>query len=236
MQLLPKSVVDRARIIDRHREIEEGKKLATKVDTLRELASTEEKNLLDFRDKSVAAVKESIRVLLEDKQTILNEIHELEERKQKALKPLNSEWEELTRAQQEQDTWQKTLTKKEASLKETERLLQAKTQELTAMEIRVTDMGANAKEQKALAENAVEEARRILDKARNDAQRILSTVEVAKLEVSERERAVGLREKEVQMSLYQVEHGRRENQREQIRLADERLSLQKAIIEINQSK
>lgn len=60
MTLLKKVDVDQKKQAERQLEINEGKKLATRVDTLRELAAEEEKNLTEFRNRTVSLIQKEI--------------------------------------------------------------------------------------------------------------------------------------------------------------------------------
>lgn len=73
MKLLEKREIDKLKAIDRRKEIDEGIKLARKVDTLRELSAKEETNLLKFRDESIKKVKEEINILIAEKEALLND-------------------------------------------------------------------------------------------------------------------------------------------------------------------
>jgi hypothetical protein len=91
MDLLPKKEVERLKADERRKEIDEGVKLAKKVDALRELAAKEEANLEKYRVESTKSLRVEISGLLEQKGTLVKEIKEVEERRRIALIPLDSE-------------------------------------------------------------------------------------------------------------------------------------------------
>lgn len=74
MRLLPKQEVNDRLKESRRIEIDEGAKLARKIDTLRETALKEEANLTKFREESIKIVTEEIKKLIEKKETLLKEI------------------------------------------------------------------------------------------------------------------------------------------------------------------
>lgn len=63
MKLLSKSDVQKAKSLDRQREIDEGLKLARRVDALREIAAAEESSLAKFRIETIAKIHDEISIL-----------------------------------------------------------------------------------------------------------------------------------------------------------------------------
>lgn len=116
MKLLPKSEVAKAKSIDRQREIDEGIKLAKRVDGLRETAAQEEASLKLFRDKTLTKIHEEITEATKQRDELKEEISQLEEKREKALKPLDKKREEIVAARAELKSEQRELTKKEVHI------------------------------------------------------------------------------------------------------------------------
>jgi hypothetical protein len=96
MKLLPKKQdIDKAKSDERKKEIDEGLDLARKVETLRELKLSEEKNLRDWRDNSVKVIQQSIDSLLEQEIVVRRKVAEAIEARKKLLEPLDKEWDEV---------------------------------------------------------------------------------------------------------------------------------------------
>lgn len=91
MQLLTKNEVADAKNLDRKREIDEGVKLALKVDALRQAAATEEARLNLVRASTLAQVQKDIADITQEKISLSKEVEVLEHRKVQALKPLEEE-------------------------------------------------------------------------------------------------------------------------------------------------
>lgn len=87
IKLLPKSEIAKAKVKDRQLEIQEGAKLASRVDNLRETVATEEKALSDFRREALSSIQKDIEELTAHKNALGQEVVFLEERKQAALAP-----------------------------------------------------------------------------------------------------------------------------------------------------
>lgn len=85
MKLQNKKIIQAEATKDRKIQIDEGVRIATKVDELRRTHAQEEQNLAIFRDKSIEALKKEIEPLLKQKENLLTEIEELQDRKKTLL-------------------------------------------------------------------------------------------------------------------------------------------------------
>lgn len=98
MKLLSKLDVTRAKVNERKIDIEEGAKLARKIDTLRETSSREQDNLKKFKDESVKELHKEVL----SKQAEIEELNRIIEVKKKVKeeleKPLTDEWQKINDA------------------------------------------------------------------------------------------------------------------------------------------
>lgn len=92
MKLLKKSEILSKKSEEKRKEIVEGMKVAGQVDALREVRAQEEASLEKFRVATLSAIKEDIVALDSKKQSLQEEVQDLEERKNKALEPLDAAW------------------------------------------------------------------------------------------------------------------------------------------------
>ena len=77
MKLLPKSEVILNSTQDRKLSIDEGLKLARKIDELRKTATEEEAKLSQLRDYSLKAIRLEMENLMKERATLLEDIKEL---------------------------------------------------------------------------------------------------------------------------------------------------------------
>lgn len=91
MRLLDKREIDKSKVLERAREIQEGRKLAERVDSLRETAAKEEAALAKFRTETLSKIHEEITYHTTARDTLYQEVKRLEERKREALKPIQEE-------------------------------------------------------------------------------------------------------------------------------------------------
>lgn len=96
MELLKKSAIDTLKANERKREIDEGMKLASRVDKLRELASTEQTNLSKFRDTTMKAIRNEIDTEIAKKDALVRENTELREENARLKQVLEKTVEDIT--------------------------------------------------------------------------------------------------------------------------------------------
>lgn len=120
MKLLPKSEVEKARATDKKREIDEGMKLAQRIDNLRETAALEEGELEKFRKETIKTIHEDITTESQRLDELKKKVSDLETRRQEALKPIFEEQERLEQARKEHEETKLTLESKEKTVSERE--------------------------------------------------------------------------------------------------------------------
>jgi hypothetical protein len=96
MRLLPKSEIHKLKAEAQKQSIDEGVKLAKRVDRLREVASEEEASLARFRTETLASINKDIVELDEQKSTLTGEIKHLFEVRNELLVPLDAEWDKVS--------------------------------------------------------------------------------------------------------------------------------------------
>ncbi len=95
IKLLPKSEIDARKAAEQHTAVQEGVKLARRVDNLREVAAEEEASLSEYRVKTLTAIHEETKEAAEKRDILKGEVSTLEDRKREALKPIEEERELL---------------------------------------------------------------------------------------------------------------------------------------------
>lgn len=88
MRLLPKSEADRLRKEEERQRATEGMRIAERVDTLREIAVTEEQALEQYRISSLGSIQEEIEKSRAERDSLSSEVSILEKRRKILLEPL----------------------------------------------------------------------------------------------------------------------------------------------------
>lgn len=236
MRLLPKSEINKAKALDRQREIEEGKKLATKVDTLREVAVEEEQNLEQFRVKTVKAITEEINLLTQKRDTLVGDIKKATEELAILTEPLDREWEEVRVGKAFVAQKELELAELNDTLQERRTELENAERELEVDKDRVKDLRITANENVARSVTMVSEANKVLAQAREQANALLSNANVKMQEIERKEVRINAKEREVQLKEASNAKVRRQNIEDSIALADERLTLERGFAELKQKQ
>lgn len=95
LKLQTRTELDTQKGQERLREIQEGKKLATRVDLLRKTVADEERSLEQFRLTTVEAIHKEIDAQVIEKARLVNEIVHLHEERAALLVPLDAKWAEV---------------------------------------------------------------------------------------------------------------------------------------------
>ena len=95
MRLLDKPQIQKLKALEIKREVDEGRKLAGRVDALRQLQAKEEAELQKFRRETLANIHEEITTKAQERDQLKQEVSKLQDDRAEALKPLTKEREEL---------------------------------------------------------------------------------------------------------------------------------------------
>lgn len=204
MKLLSKSEVDRAKAIERQAEIAEGMKLAKRVDGLRETAAQEEASLLKFRNETLSAIVEDIRIAEQKRDTLKKEVKELEERRALALQPIAVEEARLEAKRLELAEAEEGLRKIRREQNERNDAMDARERDLYQKEVRISITHTQYKEQlqdavtlKGDSERKNRLADEVLQNAQREASILIENATQQAIGVQAREEAVFVKEEEL---------------------------------------
>jgi hypothetical protein len=236
IRLLEKSEVAKSNAVQRQQEIDEGMKVARRVDSLRELVAHEEATLNDFRERRMAEISGDIKKEEEKLEKLGSEV--------KILRNELASETNLTREER------KGLEKLKASLENRAREIEDRANEVNLLEIDIAIVRKEAnqflqfsrsaeQESKLLlsdasqkdfqAENALSRARKIEAKALSDANEQNKAFEL-------RESSLDAREKELSGKELENSRIRKELDIEKVQLADQRATLEQALERIKRNR
>lgn len=144
MKLLTKQEIVREKSLERKNEIDEGVKLARRVDTLRQTVAKEEANLNKFRDESLKILRNDLETLQKQKEVLVSQINELDEQKRILRIPLDSEWVKVETRKKEIQTDQELLNEKVSNLLQKEQNYALNIRELLIEQERTKDERSKA--------------------------------------------------------------------------------------------
>lgn len=197
MRLQPKKAIQADLATQRKQQIDEGVKLARKVDTIRETLVEEGGNLQRFRTETVAIVQADIDRYLRAKEELIGEVRTLEKRRSDALIPVDAEWEKIRLVADKMTKRELAIVLDRERLTEREREIEASEKETLNEKGRATDLRRMASEHLVSADETLKEAREASAEMRNKAQVVLFAAELKEREVDLKEKEIKKREDEV---------------------------------------
>lgn len=196
MKLLTKQEITNKKATERKVEIDEGIKLARKVDGLRQIVSEEEKSLARFRSESLSHMRAEIKPLVEEKESLSEEIEKLKQQRNLLRAPLDKEWSEVRSHQARLVAQEESLDEKISKLQMSEEHINEKVRQLVLEEERIEDARASANESIEDAEAFKKQAIEELADARNEAQVLAMNYELKAQELLDREGRIAARERD----------------------------------------
>lgn len=230
IRLLPKKEIDRAKATDRAREVEEGRKLAQRVDSLREIAANEEASLQKFRNETIKKINEEITVKTKEKEDLVAEVATLKRDRAEALRPITEELVSLEKRKKEIEEDNTRLEAKENSLEEQQEVIRealhaAKQERQKAradMELS-NDHLLESERKLKLAEKAVAETHRIKESIALLKEEVEADLRKRDLLMATRERSCTIREARIEQDF-------RELEKEKIKIKDRKEMLDRQFI------
>lgn len=190
MRLLKKKEIDKLKAADRKREIDEGVKLARRVDGLRETSAKEEASLEQYRTATLASIGAEIIEATNKRDTLSKEVKEYEERKTVALVPLTAQWKELEEEKatlaEEQASW----TKRREGWEDAELDLKERKRQIGLEEHRLHLRGISVQED-------LQKSAKLMASAEQASKESATSAKTRTLELDDRERGLVSRETSV---------------------------------------
>ena len=164
--MLPKSELVNLKAKEKSREIQEGVKIATRIDGLRELWAKTEQDFETYKTATLGAIQKEIDELIGKKDGLSDDLRKMQSKYDSLMPDLSIKRTELAQFEKKLFSWEKKLDKRE----ETAGL----------MEIDVKEALDSAEEARVHAEDNERIARNILATANNKKQEAESTLSTAR--------------------------------------------------------
>jgi septal ring factor EnvC (AmiA/AmiB activator) len=229
MHLLKKQEVDVAKARDRQREVNEGAKLAKRVDRLRELVAIEDAALKKFRAETLKTIHDEIEKATADRNSLIGEVQRLKKERRELQKPLDEEWDKVRELEKALTTRQKTLENKEVELDE----LHKKAREIKKLADGALKRVASAERRAHELHAEAEQDRKQAKKERATAATVVAEANLLKKnvgkEVIERRREVAIGEKNLALRNEYLDNRERELERGWAALKDRQEMFERTI-------
>lgn len=215
LRLLQKSEVDKRKAEEQRQAIQEGLKVAERVDSLREIHASEEVAFEKYRIETLGNIHQEIQEKFLKKTQLEIDVARLQQEKQALLIPLDAKWKEVTEQERIYASWEDDLNQKEILTTSKEVELKKREKDTAVKEKKAEDLKQLASALFSQATTVVATAKEESADMRNQAQAQLSRVEIQEVEVAEREVKNTLHEqllvdKEQDLKKYAVDLSKRE--------------------------
>lgn len=216
IRLLPKSEIDKRKAEEQRLALQEGLKVAKRVDTLREIAASEEAAFEKYRTTSLKDIQSDIQLRFQEKEQLEADLVKMRSERNALLVPITHKWLEIEEVEGRLNTKEAALSKEEAYLIGEKIDLDQRVREAKAKEGRAEDLKTLASAMFSKAEKTVATAKEESANMRNRAQAELSLVELKDLEVSKREQGAiikeaQIKERESRIEKYEADLAKREH-------------------------
>jgi hypothetical protein len=229
IRLLTKAEIDRAKADQRKKEVDEGLKLARRVDNLREVAAEEEASLSKFRKETVAKIHEELSTLEAKKSILVGEIGQLKKERKELLKPLHEEWalfhREIARLETLREdvlSLKTTVIEREKGTKEALKKAANELAKAALKDERATELLLDA-------DKASREASLALENAREVEAKVLDKTKKVDQELAERDMAMAAKERGIEMREKAIEEREAELEKEWAKLDDRKAMVERRI-------
>lgn len=228
MKLLTKNDIQQKKSLERRLEIEEGAKLARKVDTLRETAASEEAKLSAFREQSIQAIHEELEPLQTQRDALRLEVDKLVQQRAELQKPLDAEWEKLRFQQSELQARAEDLDALDARLEEKRLEVNEKLVAVDIEQSKIESVKSELKNRSDATASKLKEAEQYLQAAKQKDLEAARHLDSVVKDLTSREAIVATRERDVEIKREQIIKDRRELQAHERQIKDKYQTLERA--------
>ena len=204
MKLLKKEEIGKHKAAERQREVDEGVKLAQRVDALREVAAQEEASLEKFRRETIATIHKEIEAATAERDTLKAEVKTLQTQREEAMIPVVEAWKKVKETALLHDKIQQELNDRHTGLKVKEGYADETLRDLSTRKERVRQEEARTHELLVEADQKRDAAAETEMKANDLLIKAIKTMEQTEAKGSElasfleaREKAIALKEEEL---------------------------------------
>jgi hypothetical protein len=236
VKLLPKAAIAELKAKETSREIQEGAKLATRVDGLRTLWAKTEQDFELYKTSTLAAINEEITKANNEKERLTSEIKKMQVKYDTMMPEISMKRQELAQFEKSLTSWDKKLEKREENV--------------LLGEIDIADATKKAEDARIRAENDERISANLLKQANEKkeqaevvlviAKNLRTTAEKEKKDIEQslslREMAIKAQEQELLTQQMNLQSDRKLLSIEKIRVADMRATLERSLERLKQGR
>lgn len=236
VKLLPKAEIAELKAKQTSREIQEGVKLATRVDGLRQLQAKTEQELEAYKNSTLSAINDEIKKAIEERDKITGEVRQLRAEYENLLPEIPLKRKELSDFEKKLFAWEKRLIKREEKAGFLEIDVAEARQKADFARVRNEDNERTTRNLLIQASKKKQEAQNELDIAKNIHNKAVNDQKDTEASLLLREYGIQAKEKELLTQQMNLASDRKLLSIEKIKVEDIRNTLQRSIDRIKQGR
>jgi hypothetical protein len=236
LRLLPKSEIASLKAKEQSRQIEEGVKVAKRVDALRETYAKTEQELEAYRIATLGAIGDEIRVLGDKKEKLSGELHDMQQKYDSLMPDISIKRNELRQFEKSLKGWEQKLEKREESAALAEIDVAEAKKKTEMLLISQEDNERISRNLLLDAENKKKEAQTTLDTAKKVRERAYIDHENMDAVLKLREFTIKTKEQDISKKELELMNKERGLDKEKIKVADMRETLDRALKRIKEGR
>jgi len=212
-------------------QIDEGIKIATKVDAVRQTLATEEANLNTFREQTLKIIQGEIDVKVREKDSLGREVEFLTEQRIKLQAPidLTQEWDKVKKDKAEVEAKKDKLFVKEVDITSREVEIEVRSKELTQWDTKLNRKEAEVDRNLTLALENFGQSEKDIKSASDIKRQALKDKAETEEYLSNKEDVLLIKERNLEAEKEKILSDQEAIRSEKIRLADMRGTLERAL-------
>lgn len=214
-------------------DINNGIKLAKKVDSLKEKLLEEENKIELFKTETIKIVQKEIDNKIQEKDLLSREIIELKRKREELLKPLDEEWKQVNLEKQnilnELENIKRLKNQSDLSFKEIDNRLS----KLKEEEERIENLKISIQNKIEDTNKHFEEAKVTLENAKQKSREIIEPLNQKEKQLNEKEESIRVYKQTLELREIEIQEQEKEIINEHKRLADQRGILERALARAN---
>lgn len=236
MRLLPKSEINVRQAQQKRAEIDEGVKLANRVDNLREIAAREEESLSSFRNNTLKAIAAEIKKAEDERSSILKEVTDLREEIKEGTKQLVSRETALDDRQKALEKLESDLTGRVSALRTLASKLKDQSKQTKEYNDRLVYAHKIIDEIRKETEATYGQAREVLTQATTRQDTTFSLSEEVEQELRTRDIAIASKERDLTIREEHFERKKEALRIKELQLIDREQTLEREFTRLNNKK
>ena len=229
MKLLSKNEIVQQKNLERKAEIDEGAKLARKIDALREAASIEETRIAKFRDETLGVVKHDIETLVSTKVGLESDVRELDEKRRALQIPYDFEWGKIEDEKRSLKEREEEYGQLYTNLLKQTLDMEDEREKFELEKVKIHNVGEASAKALVESQNNRDESKRIILSAQEKRDEIQRQLDEQNRLYLNREAIIAVKEREVSIAKKQLEVDRLDIDKIRIQLQDQRATLERAM-------